>query len=549
MTEKMQAGAVGRAAEDIRVALMTTAAAIPEVERRRGPAPLPPRLVLRTSKSDPGVRIFHIRDGKVEISTRLSELDEADAQLKLDVYRLQKGARERGIVAPRMVPVAAVLAYFLDAVRPAANAPDKEVAAYAALASRLGTLARHFGGAVLKDLTKARCNLYVEWRTSLRDARYREGNPDAPLATTASAREDLIELRKAVVLYADEHALAWHPKVHVPKAGPGRTRWLRRKEVARILWATRGRIWDAATNAWQVETVIDADGIPVTRRVLRPRHIVLNRKAIRRFVAIGLYTGTRNAAIRELTWEANEDGGCLDLDGRYIHRRGFGRDPSVGKPRASSRIARKFCAMATPWRDEDLEAGIAHVVHQTDGSAYAASPVCVWGSVIADAGLGEEVVPHVLRHTAATWLRIGRTDVRAAADLLGMSVQAVVRIYGQWTLEGQDTAADELGYGKGIKADVFVGGKRPKPKTEPKPEPTPEPTAPASPERVPAFAPMPAMAMSYGWAEPTWTGVPTFSTPTAIVAPRGSRRRTRRVTATRRGRQMSYLQRDVLKAR
>ncbi len=62
-------------------------------------------------------------------------------------------------------------------------------------------------------------------------------------------------------------------------------------------------------------------------------------------------------------------------------------------------------------------------------------------------------------HTAATWLRVGRADVRAAADLLGMSVQAAVRIYGQWTLEGQDTAADELGYGKGLKADVFVGGK------------------------------------------------------------------------------------------
>ncbi|WP_331302799.1 hypothetical protein [Methylobacterium oryzae] len=65
---------------------------------------------------------------------------------------------------------------------------------------------------------------------------------------------------------------------------------------------------------------------------------------------------------------------------------------------------------------------------------------------------GDWHIDHTLRRTAATWLRIARVDVRAAADLLGMSVQAAVKIYGQWTLEGQDAAADGLAWSRGVKA-------------------------------------------------------------------------------------------------
>mgnify|MGYP001506619182 CR=1 FL=1 len=48
--EMMQVGALARAAEDIRVSLMTTAAAIPEFERRRGPPPMGPHLIERADR-------------------------------------------------------------------------------------------------------------------------------------------------------------------------------------------------------------------------------------------------------------------------------------------------------------------------------------------------------------------------------------------------------------------------------------------------------------------------------------------------------------------
>ncbi|SFG58050.1 tyrosine-type recombinase/integrase [Methylobacterium gossipiicola] len=457
----MQVGALARAAEDIRVALMTTAAAIPEMDRRRGPPPQAPHLVERTSRGKSRKVILYIRDGRDEISTRLPPERRAEAETLLDLYKLQKGARERGIVGPRMVPVAAALAHLLDAARPSRTAPDREHVKYAELGTRLATLAKFFGNAVFKEVTTAQCKAFIDWRTSQPDARYRPGNPDAPMATEASAREDLFELKKAINLYADENALAWHPEVYLPKSGPGRTRWLRRSEVARIMWAIRGRIWDAATQDWMRETVVDDDGRVVTRYVMRDPETIANRKVMRRLVTLGLYTGTRSGAMRELRWECSADGGCIDVDGRYIHRRGFGRDPSIGKPRASSRISRKLASTMACWRKSDRAAGIDHVLHQPNGQEYLSTPVWLWEAVMADAGISKDVIRHTLRHTAATWLRIARVDVRAAADLLGMSIQTMVRIYGQWTLEGQDAAADALAIGAGVKAATFFGIPKP----------------------------------------------------------------------------------------
>lgn len=462
MLETMQAGAIGRAAEDIRVALMTAAAVIPEIERKRGPAPMEPHLVERRAKGKKrkkGGITLYIRDGRREISTRLGPDRRADANTLLDLYKLHKGAKARGIVAPRMVPVVAALAHLLEADRPvsiprADGKPEPVKGAghiYLMRCTRLATLSRFFADATFKDVTTAKCKAFIEWRVTLPDARYKAGNPDAPLAQEASAREDLYELKKAIDLYADEHALAWHPEVYLPKAGPGRTRWLRPAEVDRIYWAIRGRIWDPMTNGWKTETVADEDGNVVTRRVLRGAETIQARRVLRRFVFIGLATGTRNTAMRELSWHITDEGGCFDLDGGLIHRRGFGLDPYKGKPRASSRIANITVATLRRWRESDLAAGIDRVIHKLDGTPYATSPDTVWRSTMKDAGLDSDVVPHTLRHTAATYLRIAGVDVRKAADLLGMAVQTMVRVYGQWTLEGQEEAAEVLADTRGLR--------------------------------------------------------------------------------------------------
>ena len=47
-----------------------------------------------------------------------------------------------------------------------------------------------------------------------------------------------------------------------------------------------------------------------------------------------------------------------------------------------------------------------------------------------DAGLGPEVTPHVLRHTAATWLMQAGVDMWEAAGFLGMTVEMLSQRYG-----------------------------------------------------------------------------------------------------------------------
>jgi integrase len=46
------------------------------------------------------------------------------------------------------------------------------------------------------------------------------------------------------------------------------------------------------------------------------------------------------------------------------------------------------------------------------------------------AGLDDNVTPHVLRHTAATWLMQNGVDLWEAAGYLGMSVETLERTYG-----------------------------------------------------------------------------------------------------------------------
>jgi len=49
---------------------------------------------------------------------------------------------------------------------------------------------------------------------------------------------------------------------------------------------------------------------------------------------------------------------------------------------------------------------------------------------VADAQLGDDVTPHVLRHTAATWLMQAGTGIWEAAGYLGMTVETLSQRYG-----------------------------------------------------------------------------------------------------------------------
>jgi integrase len=55
------------------------------------------------------------------------------------------------------------------------------------------------------------------------------------------------------------------------------------------------------------------------------------------------------------------------------------------------------------------------------------------------------VTPHTLRHTAATWLMQGRTDLWQAAGFLSMSMETLTRVYGHHHPDYQRQAAENIG--------------------------------------------------------------------------------------------------------
>lgn len=460
----------------LHLAMMRAAVAQPDHDRKRGSRKKPPRLVIRKPKTKGGQHIYYIREGDHEESTYCAVgVGEVEAQAKLAIYRFKRDALTRAMIEPRKASVALALELLLEEERPADDATKKQRDVHQELESRLATLLRFFGVMTFGDVDKSATTFFISWRSSQPDARFRSDDPDRPPPTVspATARFELKTLRKAMKLYAERNELSWYPEVELPKEGEGRKRFLTRDELARLLWAARGRVWDAAKNDWATETVVDGGGRKVERRILRPIETRQARRAIYRFIVIGYHTGTRHKALRELSWSARGEGGCIDVEGEVIHRQGFGQDPAKGKPQHSSTISPKLAAMLRRWRDADLAAGIEHVIHQPDGTPYKGRLKTIWASVVADAGLDAEVVPHTLRHTAATHLRIMKVDVRACADLLGMSVQTAQRYYAHWTLEGNGGAANALAYGIGLKGNVLLEGPR-----KPRPQAPQQVTAP-----------------------------------------------------------------------
>jgi integrase len=68
-----------------------------------------------------------------------------------------------------------------------------------------------------------------------------------------------------------------------------------------------------------------------------------------------------------------------------------------------------------------------------------------WEGILEDAGLGDDVVRHSLRHTAATWLMQAGVDMWEAAGWLGMTVEQLEANYGHHHPDFQGEAAEAFG--------------------------------------------------------------------------------------------------------
>jgi integrase len=226
-----------------------------------------------------------------------------------------------------------------------------------------------FGEKMLCEINGDLCRAYVEGRS-----------------TDAAARRELEDLRAAINHHRSEGLRSQVVAIVLPDERPPRERWLTRKEVAALVRA-----------AWRYREM--QKGVKTDRR---------SRRHVAKFILVGLYTGTRSGAICGAALQPTVGQGWIDIDRGVFYRRPAAkrernkRQPPVPLPgqllahlRRRKRRGQRF---AVEWNGKSVKAIEKAFAH-----------------VVVEAGLGPDVTPHVLRHTAATWMMQSGTNPWEAA--------------------------------------------------------------------------------------------------------------------------------------
>ncbi len=354
-----------------------------------------------------------IRDGPRKIRTGCARDDREGAERDLAEYIAQKYQPSRTCGRhPDQILVLDVLNIYL-------SDKAKETARPKETRQRILKLADFWQHYTLADVTGKRCRDYVGWRVG---QPWKSSKPErtgcpARLVTEAAARRELEDLRAAINHHRREGLCSEIVSVALPEKSAAREIFLTRAEAARLIRAARG--------AKQIMRD------KVTRRDVG--------KHIARFILVGLYTGTRHAAICGAAFHPAIGRGHVDLDGGIFYRRAEGaRETKKRQPPV--RLPDRLLAHLRRWHRLGIS---THAVVEWNGrpvhsvrKGFAAAVRC--------AGLDKRITPHTLRHTAATWTMQNGADLWQAAGFLGMTVQMLEDRYGHHHPNFQREAADAI---------------------------------------------------------------------------------------------------------
>jgi hypothetical protein len=377
------------------------------------------RLWLRPEKrnKDESIRIravWVIRDGSSFTSTGCAPKDRALAEIKLGehIATKYKPSRDKGR-HPAEIPIADVLKIYLDDV------VDKHVREKDTKI-RILELDAWWGDKTLADVNGVNCRAYVKHRVGQpwKSSRSEKTGNKPRLVTAEAPRRELTDLTSAINHHRKEGFCSQVVSVVLPARGEPRDRWLTRSEAARLLWA-----------AWRFRQVTPNGAAPRA-----------TRKHLARFILVGLYTGTRSAAIAGAALMPTVGMGYIDFDKGVFYRKAIGRR-ATSKRQPPVRLPARLLAHMRRWKRKGIV--------QKTMIEYFGKPIKNvrngFSAAVRDAGLGPDVIPHVLRHTCATWLMQGGADLWEAAGFLGMTVQQLEKGYGHHHPDYQKGAANALG--------------------------------------------------------------------------------------------------------
>jgi integrase len=365
-----------------------------------------PRLWLREREGREPVYV--IRDGARQIGTGCGVGREREAERALQEYIAKKHKPDFRDGDPTTVLVDDVIIYYSTERAPHTKAP--ELFAY-----HVPPLLAHFGGRMCSWVVGQTCREYVKRRTAGELGR---------VVSVGTARRELESLQAALgFAHAEGKLLHPVPVTFPSKPGP-RTRWLTRTEAARLLWGALG---------WTY-TVCDLK----TRRLSGWRRWGPPSYHVARFILIGLYSGTRHDAILNLRWGVNSSGGWFDLEHGLLYRKGE-QEAETTKRRPPAPLPHNLAAHARRWRRLTLVGPVEYdghlILKERRGFARAREL----------AHLSDDVTPHVLRHTCATWLLQGGASTWEVAGYLGTSEEMIRRVYGHHATDYLRGAVKALG--------------------------------------------------------------------------------------------------------
>lgn len=320
-----------------------------------------------------------IRDGSHQKGTGCIAHDVVGAERALAAYiaskhvsRLRRGSRD-----PEQIPIADVLTIYLTDIVPSHSRPKETK-------GRIARLDAFFGDKMLSYVTGEICRTYAGRRS-----------------TDAAARRELEDLRAAINHHRREGLCNKVVEVVLPSERPPRDRWLTRSEAARLIWS-----------AWRYREI--QKGKQTDRQ---------SRQHVARFILVALYTGTRASAVCGAALQASVGHGWVDLSRGVFYRRAAGRRETK-KRQPPVPLPDQLLAHLRRWKRRGQEFAV-----EWNGSPVQ-SVDKAFANVVIDAGLSNDVTPHVLRHTAATWLMQAGTDVWEAAGYLGMTIEMLSQRYG-----------------------------------------------------------------------------------------------------------------------
>lgn len=133
---------------------------------------------------------------------------------------------------------------------------------------------------------------------------------------------------------------------------------------------------------------------------------------VRLFVLLAIASGGRHTAILELTWDRVDfENGQIDL------RKKVTRDPMSKRGQKGRAIVAMNNLIRAALSEAKTGALTDHVI-EWDGKPIR-SVKTAFRAAVTRAGLGDDVTPHVLRHTVATWLTESDVDMKKISRFLG----------------------------------------------------------------------------------------------------------------------------------